>query len=76
MRHRDSPGRRRYGTTGNWIGGRQFHVRRLEIPMDDALLVCGFQRLCDLLRKLERLGDRNRPPRNPLRQRLPFYPCQ
>src|SRR5688572_14441505 len=38
--------------------------------MDDALLVRGLERVCDLSRVLERLGQRNRPARDPLRERL------
>ena len=37
------------------------HVRRLQVAMDDALLVRGLERVGDLPRDRQRLGDRNRP---------------
>ncbi len=40
--------------------------------MDDALLVRGFERLGDLRRDRQRLVDRDRPARDPLRQVLPL----
>ena len=47
-------------------------VRGLEIAMDDALLVRGFERLGDLFRDRQRLVERNRAPRDAVRQRRPF----
>ena len=48
--------------------GAHLDVRGLQIAMDDALLVRGFERLGDLLRDLKRLVDRDRAARNALRQ--------
>ena len=44
--------------------GADLDVRRLEIAMDDALLVRRFERLGDLLRDRQRLGDGNRAARD------------
>jgi hypothetical protein len=44
--------------------------------MDDAVLVCGLERLGDLPRDWECLGDRNRPLGDPVRQRRPFDQLQ
>ena len=43
-------------------------VRRLQIAMNDALLVRRFERLGDLLRDRQRLVERDRPARDALRQ--------
>jgi len=40
---------------------REFDVGRLQIPMDDPLLVRRFQRAGDLTRDRERFGDCDRP---------------
>ena len=45
-----------------------FDVRGLQITMDDALLVRGFERLRNLLRDRQRLVDRDRAARNALGQ--------
>ena len=45
-------------------------VRGLQIAMDDPLLVRGFERLGDLLRDRQRLVERDRAARDPLRQIL------
>ena len=45
-------------------------VGRLQIAMDDALLVRGFERLGDLLRDRQRFVERNRAARDPLREVL------
>ena len=45
-------------------------VRRLQIAVDDPLLVCGFERLGDLLRDRQRLVERMAPSADPLRQVL------
>ena len=51
-------------------------VRRLQIAMDDALLVRGFERLGDLLRDRQRLVERHRPSRDASRERRPRpAPC-
>jgi hypothetical protein len=47
--------------------GRDQHVRRLEIPMDDALPVSSLQGLRDLCAQGERRFDRQRPLGKPLR---------
>ena len=46
-------------------------VRGLQVPVDDTLLMRGFQRLCDLLRYRERLVDGYRPLPDPISQRWP-----
>src|SRR6266545_6263468 len=48
----------------------QCDVRRLQIAMDDALLVRGFERLRHLPCNGQRLIDRHRATRDPLRQIL------
>ena len=50
--------------------GAHLDVRGLQIAMDDPLLVRGFERLRDLLRDRQRLVERDRAPRDPLRQVL------
>ena len=50
----------------------QLDVRRLEIAMDDALLVRGFKRVRDLFRDQQRFVDRDRPACNALRQIVAF----
>ena len=45
-----------------------FDVRGLQISMDDALLVRRLERLGDLLRDRQRVVERNRAARDPLRQ--------
>ena len=52
--------------------GSDFDVCRLEIAMDDALLVRGFERVRDLLRDRQRLVERDRAPRDPLREIVAF----
>ena len=47
-----------------------FDVGRLEIAVNNPLLVCGFQRLGDLLRDRQRLIERNGALRDALRQIL------
>ena len=47
-------------------------VGRLQIAMDDAQLVRGFQGLRDLLRDRQRVGQRDGPMRDALRERLPL----
>jgi hypothetical protein len=44
------------------------HVGRLQIAMNDALLVCRFQRLGDLLRDRQRFVERDRTTHEALRQ--------
>jgi hypothetical protein len=44
-------------------------VRRLEIPMDDALFVGGFKRIGDLLGDCESLVNRQRPVLQPIGKR-------
>jgi hypothetical protein len=43
-------------------------VRGLEIPVDDPLLVRGFECFGDLTRDGQRLGPRHRPSRDTLRE--------
>ena len=52
--------------------GAHFDVGGLEIAMDDALLVRGFEGFGDLLRDRKRLIDRNRPLRDAVGQRRPL----
>ena len=52
--------------------GRQLHIRRLEVPVDDALVVGLLERLRDLLGDLEGLVDGDRAPREPLLEVLPL----
>ena len=48
-----------------------FDVGGLQIAMDDALLVRGFQRFCDLLSEGKRLVYRNRAARDAVRRVSP-----
>ena len=48
--------------------GADLDVRRLQIAVDDALLVRGFERLGDLLRDGQRLVERDRAARDALRR--------
>src|SRR5262249_13424229 len=48
---------------------RHLDIRRLEVTMNDAPLVRGFERCGDLTRDLQRLGDAHRSARDQLRQR-------
>ena len=50
--------------------GRDLDVGRLQIAMDDALLVRRFERLGDLPRNRHRLVQRQRPAGDPIGQRL------
>ena len=50
--------------------GAHFDIRRLQIAVNDALFVRGFERLGDLLRDGQRLVERDRAPRDALRQVL------
>ena len=50
--------------------GPDLDVGRLEIAMNDALLVRGFERLGDLPRDRERLVERERPARDAVGERL------
>ena len=50
--------------------GANLDVRGLQIAMDDPLLVRRLERLGDLLRDRQRLVERNRAPRDPLREIL------
>ena len=52
---------------------RGLHVRRLEIAVNDPLLVGRFERLGDLPRHWQRLVERHRAPREPLRQVLAIH---
>ena len=47
-------------------------VRGLEVAMDDALLVCRFERVRDLLRDWNRFIERNSAPRDAIGKRRPF----
>ena len=49
---------------------RHLHVGRLQVPVDDALLVGFLEGLGDLLRDRDRLVDRNRPALQSLREVL------
>ena len=49
------------------------HVSRLEIPMNDASIVCGFERLTNLLCDIESLFERNRSVCDTCGQRFAFY---
>ena len=49
---------------------RELHVGGLQVPVHDPLLVRGLERVRDLARDRERLVDRHRAGRDPLRQRL------
>ena len=51
---------------------RDLDVRRLQVPMDDAALVRGVQRLGELSRDRERFAHRNRAWCDPIRQREPL----
>ncbi len=53
-------------------GRRDLDVGRLEIAVHDAFLMRRLERVGDLSRVLERLGHRDRSPRDPLRERLAF----
>ena len=46
-----------------------FDIRRLQIAVNDAQCVRGFNRFCNLSRDRERLWKRNRTSRDPVRQR-------
>ena len=50
--------------------GAHLDVRGLQIAMDDALLVRGFERVGDLLRDRQRFVERDRAARDALRQIL------
>ena len=50
--------------------GRDLDVGGLQVAVDDALLVRGFERGGNLPRDGQRLGDGNRPARDPLGERL------
>ena len=52
------------------------HVGRLEVAVDDALLMRRFQRLGDLLRNRQRLIQRYRPLRDPVSERRAFNQLQ
>ena len=52
--------------------GADLDVRRLQIAMDDALLVRGFERFGDLLRDRQRLVERDRALRDAVGERRPF----
>ena len=56
--------------------GAHLDVGRLEIAMDDALLVRRFERLGDLPRDRQRLVERNRPARDAVGERRPFDQLQ
>ena len=49
---------------------RDLDIRRLEIAMDDPVVVSGRQGVGNLARKLESFGERNRPPPQALGERL------
>ena len=55
--------------------GADLDVGRLQIAMDDALLVRGFERLGDLLRDRQRLVERNRALRDAIRERRRLRPA-
>jgi hypothetical protein len=46
------------------------NVRRLQVAMDDAVLMCSFQRLRDLACDIESFGKGNGAAGNPIGQRL------
>ena len=50
--------------------GRDLDVRGLQVPVDDALLVRHLERLGDLRRDAQRVGDGERPGRKALRERF------
>ena len=50
--------------------GAHLDVRGLQIAVDDALLVRGFERVGDLPGDRQRLSERHRPARDPLREIL------
>jgi hypothetical protein len=50
--------------------GRDLDIGGLEVAVDDALLVRGFERLRDLESQAEGLLDRDRPPLQPIRERV------
>jgi hypothetical protein len=52
--------------------GPNRNVGRLQITMDDVLLVRRFERLSDLLRDLERFLDRHRATSDPISERRPI----
>ena len=49
---------------------RDLDVRGLQIAMDDALLMRGFERLADLARDRQRFLERNRTTRDPIGERV------
>ena len=51
---------------------RDLDIRRLEISMDDPLLVRRFERLADLPRDRQRLVERHRSARDAIGERLTF----
>ncbi len=54
----------------------QLHVGRLQVPVNDPLLVRGLERVGDLPRNGEGLVDRDRAGRDPFRQRLALHQLQ
>ena len=56
--------------------GSQLDVRGLQIPMNDALFVGGFESAGDLARQQQGFGGRNWPLRDPVRERWAFDQLQ
>jgi len=51
----------------------QFDIRRLQVSMDDTLLVGSFECFTDVLGNIESFFNWNRTASNPLRERLAFH---
>ena len=51
---------------------REFYVRGLQIAVNDALMVGGAERLCDLERNRQRFVNGDRPLRDAIGERRPF----
>ena len=49
--------------------GSELDVRRLQIAVDDSVLVSRFERIGNLLRDLQRFVERDRAVRNSIRER-------
>jgi hypothetical protein len=54
------------GDKAGSIAFASLDVRRLEVTVDDSLLVRRGERVCDLGGGRQRFGDRNRPLRKPI----------
>ena len=53
--------------------GRDLDIRRLQVPVDDPVLMCRLQRLGDLPRDRQRVGDLHRASSDQIGQCLALY---